>query len=48
MMHGQKNIKLQVCVCECSLWYPACNVIAPCYIVICGLPRCTIFLYIVS
>ena len=34
--------------CACSLMYPACNVHAPHYITICGLPGCTIFFHITS
>jgi cell division protein FtsW (lipid II flippase) len=37
-----------VCVCVCSLRYPACNVHAPCYIVICGLACSTIFFHLNS
>ena len=35
-------------VCVCSLWYQTCNTHAPYYIVICGLPCCTIFFQIVA
>jgi len=42
------SIAYSVCVCVCSLRYPACKTHAPYYIVICGLSGCAIFLYIIS
>jgi hypothetical protein len=35
-------------VCVCSLSYPACHAHAPYYVVICGLPDCTICFHIIS
>jgi hypothetical protein len=37
------SIRPYVCVCICSLSYPACNARAPYYIVSCGLSGSTIF-----
>jgi len=39
---------LFVCVCVCSISYPACKAHAPYYIVICGLSICTIIFCIIS
>ena len=43
---GKSKSVLSVCVCR--LVYPACTAHAPYYIVICGLPRSTIFFHIIS
>ena len=37
-----------MCVCVCSLSYPTSKRLAPYYVVICGLPGCTIFWHIIS
>jgi hypothetical protein len=39
---------MSVCVCMCSLSYPACNAYAPYYIIMCGLSGCrpTIFSHV--
>ena len=39
---------LGVCVCVCSLSYPARKAHAPYYVVICGLFGCATFLHIIS
>jgi len=38
----------RVCVCVCSLSYPACKAHSPCYIEICVPSGCTVFSQIIS
>ena len=40
---AEQNVLNILSVCVCVLSYPACNACAPYCIVICGLPRSTIF-----
>jgi hypothetical protein len=40
---GSMRRRVGVCMCACSLTYPACKAHASCYMVICGLSGSTIF-----
>ena len=42
------NVRITYSECEFVACYPACSAQAPYYIVICGLPGCTIFYQSVS
>ena len=44
----RETISITYCDCVCFLRYPACNVLAPYFIVICGLLGCTVFFHIIS
>ena len=43
----EKTVSISCFLCVCSLKYPACKSRAPYYVVICGLPECTLIFHFI-